>query len=63
VATQKLFGVEFFPGRVSPVGWAAFPAGKGITEQGLSSGSVITYFGKNNMLCVSLERENYFVKE
>jgi hypothetical protein len=32
---KKLFEVEFFPGRVSPVGWAAFPAGKGITEQGL----------------------------
>jgi hypothetical protein len=32
---KNSFGVEFFPGRVSPVGWAAFPAGKGITEQGL----------------------------
>jgi hypothetical protein len=32
---RNSFGVEFFPGRVSPVGWAAFPAGKGITEQGL----------------------------
>jgi hypothetical protein len=27
--------VEFFSGRVSPVGWAAFPAGKVLTEQGL----------------------------
>jgi hypothetical protein len=28
-------GAESIPGRVSPVGWAAFPAGKGTNEQGL----------------------------
>jgi hypothetical protein len=32
----KFSWVEFIPGRVSPVGWAAFPAGKGLTEQGLN---------------------------
>jgi hypothetical protein len=33
---KKSCGVEFFPGRGTPVGWAAFPAGNGLTEQGLS---------------------------
>jgi hypothetical protein len=33
--TQKFLWGGFLLGRVPPVGWAAFPAGKGITEQGL----------------------------
>jgi hypothetical protein len=33
---KKSCGVEFFPGRGTPVGWAAFPAGNGLTEQGHS---------------------------
>jgi hypothetical protein len=32
-------GVVLIPGRVSPVGWAAFPAGKGPTEQSLMCGA------------------------
>jgi hypothetical protein len=52
----KFSWVEFFPGRVSPVGWAAFPAGKGLLTRKVHS-TPITQQAEQSWLHTRRERK------